>query len=98
MATQMYARFAKLLENHQAAIPNDPDLHMQLVSRKIFDGKDGKKILESKQDYKARGFDSPDEADATVMCYSDVELKNEIEDSFVEVDESQGGYANLWAR
>lgn len=98
MVTQMYARYAKLLENRQTSMPNDPDLHMQLVNRKMFARSDGKKKLESKDDYKGRGFDSPDEADSVVLCYCDVELKADIDETWVSVDEQDGGHAGLWER
>ena len=98
MVTQLYARFSKLLENRSMALVNDQALAMQLVSRKMFEGSDGKKILESKEDFMARGFDSPDEADSTVLCFADVEPREVVHESYVEVDESEGSGGDMWAR
>lgn len=80
------------------ALVNDQALAMQLVSRKMFEGSDGKKILESKEDFMARGFDSPDEADSTVLCFADVEPREVVHESYVEVDESEGSGGDMWAR
>lgn len=98
MATQMYHGMARLLEQRQVGLLFDPDLHMQLVSRRMHTRADGRLKLEAKDDYKMRGYDSPDEADATVLCFSGIEPHDVPKASWVEVDEDDGGVAGLWAR
>ena len=43
----------------------------QLATRQYFTDLKGKLILEKKDDYIKRGHDSPDRADAIVMCFWD---------------------------
>jgi phage terminase large subunit len=50
-------------------LPMDQDLLMELSSRQwVMDSKQKRKV-ESKGDYKKRGYRSPDLADACIMCY-----------------------------
>lgn len=50
-------------------LPQDQILLRQLTTRQYFMNKKGRLILETKDDYMKRGFNSPDRADALVMCY-----------------------------
>jgi phage terminase large subunit len=53
----------------------DNDLLMELSSRKwVMDSK-GRRGVESKDQYKKRGFRSPDKADATILCFYTPEIK-----------------------
>lgn len=53
----------------QISITNDKDLLVELSNREWkMDGK-GRRGVESKDDYKKRGFRSPDLADATILCF-----------------------------
>lgn len=52
-----------------ADLPFDPDLLMELTSRQWKQDAKGKRRVESKDDYKKRGFRSPDLADAAIICY-----------------------------
>jgi len=50
-------------------LPEDYKLIQQLSSRFYFINKKGKIILESKEEYVKRGYESPDRADAFAMCF-----------------------------
>lgn len=50
-------------------LPFDSDLLMELSTRNWSQDVKGKRRVESKQEYKKRGFRSPDLADACIICY-----------------------------
>lgn len=50
-------------------LPFDSDLLMELSTRQWSQDTKGKRRVESKNDYKKRGFRSPDIADACIICY-----------------------------
>lgn len=50
-------------------LPMMPELLMELTTRQWKQDAKGKRRVESKDDYKARGFKSPDLADACIICY-----------------------------
>jgi len=50
-------------------LPMDSDLLMELSTRQWKQDTKGKRAVESKNDYKKRGFRSPDLADACIICY-----------------------------
>ena len=54
----------------QVQLPFDSDLLMELTTRQWAQDNKGKRRVESKDDYKKRGFRSPDLADACIICYS----------------------------
>lgn len=57
------------------SLHRDNDLLMELSSRKwVMDSK-GRRGVESKDQYKKRGFRSPDKADATILCFYTPEIK-----------------------
>lgn len=51
-------------------LPMDSDLLMELTTRQWKMDNKGKRRVESKDDYKKRGFRSPDLADACIICYA----------------------------
>lgn len=53
----------------EVELPMNNDLIMELSSRQWHQDNKGKRAIESKQDYKKRGFRSPDLADACIICY-----------------------------
>lgn len=53
----------------QVQLPFNDDLVMELSTRQWKQDNKGKRAIESKQDYKRRGFRSPDLADACIICY-----------------------------
>lgn len=53
----------------EAELPQDSDLLMELSTRQWAQDNKGKRKVESKADYKKRGFRSPDIADACIICY-----------------------------
>ena len=63
--------FARLVRAQTVYIPRDNRLIQQLATRQYFTDLKGKLILEKKDDYIKRGHDSPDRADAIVMCFWD---------------------------
>ncbi len=69
--TQAWFHFARLARARQVYIPRDNRLIQQLSTRQYFTDAKGKLVLEKKDDYIKRGHDSPDRADAIVMCFWD---------------------------
>lgn len=63
----------------QISISNDKDLLTELSTREWKLDSKGKRAVESKDDYKKRGYRSPDKADATILCFYTPEIFN-IED------------------
>lgn len=54
---------------NQIQLPMNGDLIMELSTRQWKQDNKGKRAVESKNDYKKRGFRSPDLADACIICY-----------------------------
>lgn len=54
----------------EAQLPFDSDLLMELTNRQWQQDNKGRRKVEGKNDYKKRGFRSPDLADACIICYS----------------------------
>lgn len=52
-------------------LPMDSDLLMELTTRQWKMDSKGKRRVESKDDYKKRGFRSPDLADAAIICFAE---------------------------
>lgn len=50
-------------------LPMDSDLLMELTTRQWKQDSKGKRAIESKENYKKRGFRSPDKADALIICF-----------------------------
>lgn len=63
----------------QVELPNDRDLLMELTTRQWKMDNKGKRRVESKDDYKKRGFRSPDLADACIICYGDPHMPSILE-------------------
>lgn len=53
----------------EAELPMDSELLMELSTRGWYQDNKGKRRVESKKEYKKRGFRSPDKADAAIICY-----------------------------
>lgn len=51
-------------------LPMSPDLLMELTTRQWKMDNKGKRRVESKDDYKKRGYRSPDLADAAIICFA----------------------------
>ncbi len=65
--SEMWFEFRDMLD--EIEIPNDRELLQQLTSRQYkFDNK-GRRMVESKEDFKKRYGKSPDKADALLLCY-----------------------------
>ena len=67
-ASEMWFEVGKIIQ--EIACPNNDRLMTELVNRR-FKGLDkkGRRIVESKDDYKARGFRSPDDADSFLLAF-----------------------------
>lgn len=96
MASQIYHHVANLLEFRRAALIYDPDLAVGLTNRKMNRLPNGKLELESKKKYKARGYPSPDEADAVAMCYCNSTAFVPQVTPMAEVYEDEGGVGELF--
>lgn len=57
------------------SIYNSKELLTELSSRQWKMDKQGRRGVESKDDYKKRGYRSPDEADATILCFYTPDIK-----------------------
>lgn len=53
----------------QISLQNNKDLLSELSNREWKMDSRGRRGVESKEDYKKRGYRSPDEADATILCF-----------------------------
>jgi hypothetical protein len=69
--TQAWFHFARQVRSNQIYIPRDNHMIQQLCTRQYFTDLKGKLVLEKKDDYIKRGHDSPDRADAIVLCFWD---------------------------
>jgi hypothetical protein len=69
--TQAWFHFARVARAENCYIPRDNRLIQQLSTRQYFTDNKGKLVLEKKDDYMKRGHDSPDRADAMVLCFWD---------------------------
>lgn len=67
LTTHMWAVLRELLKDKQIEIEDDSETFAQLASRKYFMTSNGKIQLESKDEMKKRGLDSPDRADAAAL-------------------------------
>jgi hypothetical protein len=66
--SEMWFETARIL--HEIACPKDERLQTELVNRKRLPlDKKGRRVIESKDDYKKRGFRSPDMADAFLLTF-----------------------------
>lgn len=65
--SEAWFEFGESLNDMQ--LPMNPDLLMELTTRQWKQDNKGKRQIESKGDYKNRGFRSPDLADACIICY-----------------------------
>lgn len=55
-------------------IPNDPDLLMELTTRRWKMDSKGRRVVESKDEYKKRGYRSPDKADGLLLAFYSPEV------------------------
>lgn len=67
--SEAWFTFANILDDIE--LPYNPDLLMELTTRHWRQDIREKRNIESKNDYKKRGFRSPDLADAVIICYAD---------------------------
>jgi phage terminase large subunit len=67
MISEAWFQFGEIM--NQVQLPMMPDLLMELTTRAWQQDIKGKRRIESKADYKKRGFKSPDLADACIICY-----------------------------
>lgn len=66
--SEAWFNFSDLVE--QMELPYNSDLLMELSTRLWKQDIKGRRSVESKNDYKKRGFRSPDLADACIICYA----------------------------
>lgn len=70
--SEAWFNIAEIIENIQ--LPYDNDLLMELSTRQWQQDSKGKRAVESKIQYKKRGFRSPDIADACIICFANPKL------------------------
>lgn len=68
-ATEMYFHMKEVLENNEVELPDDEELRNQLAARKYEVTLKDKVKIESKKKFKERTGQSPDRADAMVLCF-----------------------------
>lgn len=66
---EMWVRYARLVESGKVIVPADEQLHRQLTTRRLEYNSRGKLSLESKDQMRERGLESPDRADAVVLAF-----------------------------
>jgi len=66
--SEAWFNLADIIDNIE--LPFNSDLLMELSTRQWSQDVKGKRRVESKNEYKKRGFNSPDLADACIICYS----------------------------
>ena len=69
--TEGWFQMARKVKSGQIYLPRDPRLIQQLSSRQFYTTRQGKLILETKDEYQKRGHDSPDRADAAILAMYD---------------------------
>jgi phage terminase large subunit len=69
--TEGWFRLAKAVKERRCYLPKDKTLIQQLSSRQYSTNKKGLLVLESKDQYMKRGYDSPDRADGVVYAFFD---------------------------
>lgn len=84
--TEAWFGVARKTRKQAMYLPNDQNLLQQLCSRQYFMNKKGQLVLESKEEYKKRGHDSPDRADGCVMAMFDGHTED---DAVMELDMAQ---------
>lgn len=67
--SEAWFTFAEILP--EVRLIKNPDLLMELSTRQWKQDIHGKRSIESKNEYKKRGFRSPDLADAVIICYAE---------------------------
>jgi hypothetical protein len=77
---------AQRVRKHQIIIPNDQKLIAQLSSRRVKYAQDGRLWIETKQELRKRGLESPDLADAFVMAFG---MQQAMSWSWVPFDDSE---------
>jgi phage terminase large subunit len=65
--SEMWFEFAKIIDTVE--LPNDQELLKELCGREYGFDKNGRRVVESKDKYKARYKRSPDLADALLLCF-----------------------------
>lgn len=65
---EMWYEFGKLVTSRAVILPNDKTLKSQLLNRKRKRNDKGKLAVETKEEMRLRGVNSPDRADAVVGC------------------------------
>lgn len=76
MTTFLWAQIRELMENGVLSLEDDDETVAQLACRKYRMTSRGKMILESKEEMKKRGIDSPDRADALALSVYEPKLFN----------------------
>jgi phage terminase large subunit len=69
--TEAWFHLARMVKGDICALPMDNRLIQQLSTRQYYTNKKGLLVLETKDDYMKRGFDSPDRADGCVYAMED---------------------------
>ena len=72
--TEAWFHMARLIKASECNIPNDNRLIQQLSTRRYYTNKKGKLILETKDEYMKRGYNSPDRGDGCVLAFYDQQL------------------------
>ena len=67
--SQYWAMIRDKFKVEEIGLLEDPELAVQLTTPKYRFSSDGKLEVESKESMKARGFDSPDKADAIILAF-----------------------------
>ncbi len=72
--TEAWFHMARLVKGGDCNIPNDNRLIQQLSTRRYYTNRKGKLILETKDEFMKRGYESPDRGDGCVLAFYDQEI------------------------
>lgn len=72
--TEAWFHMARLVKGRICNIPKDNRLIQQLSTRRYYTNRKGKLILETKDEYMKRGYESPDRGDGCVLAFYDQEI------------------------
>lgn len=64
---ELYFKLARMLENDELDLPDDPRLKKDMLDVRYYFNKRGQLFIESKEEARARGVKSPDRLDSVIM-------------------------------
>ena len=79
LISQAWFELAHKVKKRKCYLPNDPMLMQQLCTRHYSMDRHGLIVIETKDNYRKRGYPSPDRADGCVLAMSDLGISEGIQ-------------------